>query len=69
MVYRTLNDLENAVKSYQSVLKIKPKHVGVFHNLALAYKELGKFDQSIEYHQKAIEYEPENLAQDRKAHV
>ena len=32
------------------------------HNLALAFKELGKFDQSIESHKKAFEYESEDLS-------
>ena len=39
LIYRNLNDLENAVKSYQSAIKIQPNHGGAFHNLALAYKE------------------------------
>ena len=41
---------------FENYLKLILKNIN--HN----YKELGKFDQSIESHQKAIEHEPENLA-------
>ena len=61
MVFRLLNDFDNAIICYEKVIKIKPDHSGAHHNLALAFKELGKFDKAIKSHEMAIKYEPEKF--------
>jgi len=56
-----LNDFQNALSCYEKVIKINPNHSGTYHNSALIYKELGKFDKAIKFHEMAINCEPENM--------
>ena len=43
------------------MLKIKDDHAGAHHNLAMAYKEMGKFDEAIDSHNNGIKHEPNNM--------
>ena len=39
-------------------IEIEPNNAGAIHNLATAYKELGKFDDAINYYNKVLELVP-----------
>ena len=52
----------NLASLYEDAIAIKKDHVNAYHNLALVLKDVGKFESAIQAHEKAIKYEPDNLA-------
>ena len=49
------NKVDIAIQNYREALRINPKYIDVFNNLALAYYSLGQVDEAIENLQKALE--------------
>ena len=60
-VYADMGNVDSAAYAYEKAIEIKKDHVSAYHNLALAFKALGKFNEAIKSHEMAIKYEPENL--------
>ena len=42
----------------KKVIEIQPNHADAHNNLGAAFKELGEYEKSITYFQKAIEIQP-----------
>lgn len=53
-------DFKEAIKIWQDYLKIDPKYVRAYINMAYAYRGLGQFELAIESCKKIIQLEPEN---------
>ena len=53
-----MGKLEEAVKSYQKALTLKPDYADGYNNMGVALKEQGKFDDAIEAHQTALTINP-----------
>ena len=56
--FASLNDLGNAVESYQQALTIKPNYAEAHYNLGGTLKNLNELDLSIKSYEKALEINP-----------
>ena len=57
--YKKLKMNEEAIKSYQSALKIRPKNAEVYNNMGNVFYEKGDLEASISSFQKSIEIKPD----------
>lgn len=55
---KTVGDLDNAKKAYETVLKIDPKFAVGYYNLGMTLKAMGRLQDAIAAYQKAIELNP-----------
>lgn len=53
---------QEAVYRWQRATEIDPTYAAAFNNLAIAYEQLGKFDEAGKAYERALELEPENLS-------
>jgi tetratricopeptide (TPR) repeat protein len=53
-----LDQLNEALAAYQTVLKIKPDKAAAYTNIGVVYYESGKFDEAVQQMQKALEIDP-----------
>jgi tetratricopeptide (TPR) repeat protein len=51
---------DKAKADFKMVVKLKPRYVRPYHNLGWLYYQNGKYEESIQYLNKAIELEPNN---------
>ena len=49
---------EEAIKSYQKLLQLNPKHIDAYNNLGMAFYEQCNFSDAAENYQKAVNIEP-----------
>lgn len=54
-----LGDLDSAIKRFQQVIKLEPKHIDAIMNVGFAYEHLQKFEEAIACYQKAVSYYPQ----------
>jgi len=52
--YRAINQLDNAVKSFQKAIDIKPEYDEALFNLGVTLKELGQVDAAVTSYKKVI---------------
>ena len=55
------NDLDGAMKKYESMLAVNPNESTVYFNIAVAYGRASKFEQALKAIDKAIELKPQDL--------
>lgn len=53
---------QEAVYRWQRATEIDPSYAAAFNNLAIAYEQLGRFDEAGEAYERALELDPENLS-------
>jgi|GEM_PF-3508364 len=53
--YQNLGDYDNAISSYEQVLKISPTHYQSLNNLATIYEEMKEIPKALKYEQKLYE--------------
>ena len=53
---------QEAVYRWQRAAEIDPTYAAAFNNMAIAYEQLGKFDEAGKAYARALELEPENLS-------
>lgn len=53
---------QEAVYRWQKATEIDPTYAAAFNNLAIAYEQLGKFEEAGKAYERAVELEPENLS-------
>ena len=56
---QSLGDFQNAIKLYETTLKIDPNFALGYYNLGLSYKAMGKYLQAINVYKQAINLNPE----------
>jgi superkiller protein 3 len=56
--HASLNQLDEALAAYQTVLKIKPDKAAAYTNIGVVYYQAGKFDDAVAQMKKALEIEP-----------
>jgi tetratricopeptide (TPR) repeat protein len=56
---QSLGDFQNAIKIYETTLKIDPNFALAYYNLGLTYKAMGRSFQAINAYQQAIKINPE----------
>ena len=54
------NNLGEALKIYESVLKIDPDHINSILNLGILMAQKSMFDNSLMYFNKALKIQPDN---------
>lgn len=52
---------QEAVFRWQRATEIDPTYAAAFNNLAIAYEQMGKFEEAGRAYDKALELEPDNL--------
>ena len=52
--YLTLKQYKQAISDYNSLIELYPEYAGTYHDRAIAYKELGEFDNALSDLTKAI---------------
>ena len=52
--YHKQGRLDDAIKEYQTAIKLEPDHVNAHNNLGVAYHNQGRFDDAIKEYQTAI---------------
>jgi Flp pilus assembly protein TadD len=52
---------QEAVFRWQRATEIDPTYAAAFNNLAIAYEQMGKFEEAGKAYEKALELEPDNL--------
>ena len=57
--YKGLGELQNAVLSFQEIVKIKPDFAEGYNNLGIVLVDIGKTTEAIESYQKAIKIKPD----------
>ena len=60
-MYRTLNDLQNAIGYYEKTIKIDPNHSDACNQLAILYCDIGKVKDAQKYFQKLFKLKPDNV--------
>ncbi|RMF10998.1 MAG: hypothetical protein D6762_00275 [Candidatus Neomarinimicrobiota bacterium] len=58
--YQQQKDWKQAEHHYLQAQALVPDYAPVFNNLALLYKEMGRFDEGLVYIKKAVEYNPDH---------
>ena len=58
--HASLNQLDEALAAYQTVLRIKPDKAAAYTNIGVVYYQAGKFDDAVAQMQKALEIEPDD---------
>ncbi|WED43345.1 tetratricopeptide repeat protein [Legionella cardiaca] len=56
------NELPQAIKLYEKILKLDSKHSQTLHFLGLAYAQLGKIEKALDFLYQALELEPKNAS-------
>jgi tetratricopeptide (TPR) repeat protein len=56
--HASLNQLDEALAAYQTVLKIKPDKAAAYTNIGVVYYQSGKFDDAVAQMTKALEIDP-----------
>jgi len=57
-MYKDLNQLDDAIKSYESAIAIKPDYAEAYFNLGNVYKKLKRIDSTIECFRNSIKLNP-----------
>nr|AAR38495.1 TPR repeat protein [uncultured marine bacterium 583] len=57
--YKTIGELDEAVKSFEKALAIKPDYTEVNYNLGLTLQDLGQLDAAVKSYEKAIAIKPD----------
>ena len=57
--YKTIGQLDVAVKSFEKALVIKPDYTEVNYNLGLTFQEFGQLDDAVKCYEKALAINPE----------
>ena len=52
--YKTIGKLDEAVKSFEKALAIKPEYTEVNYNLGLTLQELGQLDAAVKSYEQAL---------------
>lgn len=55
-----LGQLNEALTSYQTALKIQPDKAAAYTNIGVVYYQSGKFDDAVQQMQKALELDPDD---------
>ena len=50
---------EEAIKEYQTAIKLKPDYAKAYNNLGTAYYDRGRLDEAIKEYQTAIKLQPD----------
>ena len=58
--HATLDQLNEALAAYQTVLKINPDKAAAYTNIGVVYYQSGKFDQAVQQMQKALALDPKD---------
>jgi cytochrome c-type biogenesis protein CcmH/NrfG len=58
--HATLNQLNEALAAYQTVLKIKPDKAAAYTDIGVVYYQTGKFDDAVQQMQKALAIDPKD---------
>ena len=59
MLYKDLNQFDDAIKSYEIAIKLKPDYPSTHNNLGNTFKDIKHYDDAIKSYQKAIELNPD----------
>ncbi len=54
-------DYPAAIISLKKVTKAEPKNADAYNYLGYSHRKLGRFDEALEYYQKALSIEPDHL--------
>lgn len=60
-VYESIGDLQNALKAYRNVLKLKPGFLPALVNCAACLADLGDLPESLDLYTSALKADPNNL--------
>ena len=52
---------EEAIRCFDKVIEIDPRHTGVWNNKGVSLYSLNRFDEAIKYCERSLEIEPKNL--------
>lgn len=58
--HASLNQLDEALATYQTVLQIKPDKAAAYTNIGVVYYQAGQFDNAVQQMQRALEIEPDD---------
>ncbi len=53
-------DYEEAISTFEQILKRDPNHIDAMNNIAIAFSELGKNEEAISYYDQILEIDPNN---------
>lgn len=56
--YRQLGQLDDAIRSYQQVLSLRPDHAEAYNNLGVAYKDQGRLAEALTAYDQALAIRP-----------
>ena len=57
--YKAIGQLDDAVKSFEKALAIKPDYIEVNYNLGVTLKELGQLEDAVKSYEKAVALKPD----------
>nr|AAR38498.1 TPR repeat protein [uncultured marine bacterium 583] len=57
--YKAVGELDEAVKSFEKALAIKPDYTEVNYNLGLTLQELGRLDAAVKSYEQALDIQPD----------
>lgn len=60
-LYRQQSRWDEAIESYQQLLKLQPNHLETMGNLGITYKAQNKLEEAIHWYQKILQIEPKSL--------
>ena len=55
-----LEQYDDAIKSYEKLLTLAPRHTTAHFNLGICYEKLGRWNEATEAFQKALEADPQS---------
>jgi tetratricopeptide (TPR) repeat protein len=56
--YKAIDQLQNAIQSFEKAVIIKPNFTDAYYNLGLTFQELNMLEAAVKSYEKAIEIEP-----------
>ena len=62
IAYHQMQQLDNARKSYEQAVRLKPNYPEAINNLGTVYYAKKSFGRSIRYYQKALKYAPKSAS-------
>ena len=57
--YRAISKLDEAVKSFEKALALKPDFAGAHNNLGIVFMELDQLDEAVKCYKKALVIKPD----------